>query len=195
MNLLLLFFVRGITRRDEIAYRYISKYFVNDRVIPIAKAITRCGSATVLVGLAALISLVFWKRFNDKRIGLSIFLNLALVGGINQVLKWIIKRPRPFVNRIVEEKGFSFPSGHSMGSLAFYGFIIYLIYKKVDNKKVKWVLIFLLSIFTILIGMSRIILGVHYTTDVLAGFFLSISYLTIYTSIVDDFIGTEDKKE
>lgn len=142
-----------------------------------------------------MISFVFWKKYNDKRIGLSIFSNLALIGGINQLIKFIIRRPRPIVNRIIEEKGFSFPSGHTMGSMAFYGFIIYLVYKKIDNKKIKWILIISLSIFTFLIGVSRIILGVHYTTDVLAGFFLTISYLTLYTSIVDEFIGTEKKDD
>ena len=81
-----------------------------------------------------------------------------------------------------------------MGSMAFYGFLIYLIYKKVENKKLKWTMIIALAIFTVLIGMSRVYLGVHYATDVLAGFFLTIAYLAIYTSIIDEYIGTESKK-
>lgn len=73
-----------------------------------------------------------------------------------------------------------------MVSMAFYGFLIYLIYNNIKNKYIKWILICSLSILIILIGISRIYLGVHYTSDVLAGFFLSISYLVIYTRIVKE---------
>lgn len=69
-----------------------------------------------------------------------------------------------------------------MVSMAFYGFLIYLIYKKVENKYLKWSLITILGLLIISIGISRIYLGVHYTSDVLAGFLISISYLIIYIS-------------
>ncbi len=82
-----------------------------------------------------------------------------------------------------------------MASTAFYGFLIYLIYKKVQNKSLKITLIILLALLIVAIGLSRIYLGVHYTSDVLGGFLLSISYLTIFTNIIDDFIGTSNLKE
>lgn len=91
--------------------------------------------------------------------------------------------------------GYSFPSGHSMISAAFYGFLIYLIYKKVKNKKFKITLIIVLSILIVSIGISRIYLGVHYTSDVLAGFTVSVSYLIIYTSIVKKFILEREKED
>jgi len=91
--------------------------------------------------------------------------------------------------------GYSFPSGHSMISAAFYGFLIYLIYKKVKNKKLKITLIIVLSILIVSIGISRIYLGVHYTSDVLAGFTVSVSYLIIYTSIVKKFILEREKED
>ena len=80
-----------------------------------------------------------------------------------------------------------------MASVAFYGFLIYLIYKKVENKKLRNIFITCLSILIILIGASRIYLGVHYTSDVLAGFLVTISYLMIYINIIDDYIGTNNK--
>lgn len=73
-----------------------------------------------------------------------------------------------------------------MISMAFYGFLIYLIYKNIKNKYFKWVLIVLLSLLILGIGVSRIYLGVHYTSDILAGFLISISYLVIYIKIYSE---------
>ncbi len=124
----------------------------------------------------------------NKKIGISIFSNLVIVTILNQLLKAILQRPRPTEYRIVEETGYSFPSGHSMVSMAFYGYLIYLIYKYVKNKYIKWISIVLLSILVCSIGISRIYLGVHYTSDVLGGFLISMSYLVIYISAVNKFL-------
>jgi undecaprenyl-diphosphatase len=98
---------------------------------------------------------------------------------LNQVLKRIIRRPRPTGINLIKENGFSFPSGHSMVSMAFYGVLIYLINKSKLNKETKLLLSLLLSILILFIGISRIYLGVHYASDVLAGFSLSLAYLII----------------
>lgn len=79
-----------------------------------------------------------------------------------------------------------------MVSMAFYGFLIYLIYKNAKNKYLKWSLITILGVLIISIGISRIYLGVHYTSDVLAGFLIAISYLIIYISMVNKFILERD---
>ena len=71
-----------------------------------------------------------------------------------------------------------------MVSMAFYGFLIYLIYKNVKNKYLKWISITILSLLITLIGISRIYLGVHYTSDVLGGFLISISYLIVFTNFL-----------
>ncbi len=72
-----------------------------------------------------------------------------------------------------------------MVSMAFYGFLIYLIYKNVKNRYIKAVSILLLLTLIFLIGTSRIYLGVHYTSDVIGGFLLAIIYLAIYTEILN----------
>ncbi len=180
---------KEIMTKDIIGYKIISS-FMSDYITPVAKFITFFGSAIILV----LFALILFIIFKNKKIGFSIFLNLGIIGILNQILKRIVQRPRPSELRLTDASGYSFPSGHSMASAAFYGFLIYLIYKKVENKKIRNILIAILSILILLIGASRIYLGVHYTSDVLAGFLISISYLMIYTNIIDDFIGTSSKK-
>lgn len=164
---------------DNQIYKYISK-FISDPVTLIFKIITNCSSAVFVLILTMLI--VFIPK--DKRYGKYITINLIIVTLLNQILKYIIQRPRPTEFRIINESGYSFPSGHSMVSMAFYGFIIYLVYHNVENKKVKWFLCTILTMLIPLIGISRIYLGVHYTSDVIGGFCLSMAYLIIYTKIV-----------
>ena len=177
-------FASEIMQKDSIGYNLISSYLISDTVTPIAKIITQLGGTIILVSTTIALIVIL----KDKKIGLSIVINLITATLLNQLLKHIVQRPRPTEFRIIDESGYSFPSGHSMVSMAFYGFLIYLINKKVENKRIKVISISLLSLLIILIGISRIYLGVHYTSDVLAGFMVAISYLVIYTSIVKKFI-------
>ena len=177
-------FNKEIMKGDIIGYKIISTFLISDFVTPIAKVITNLGSAVFLIALTIILIIVI----KNKKIGLSIFLNLSFVTILNQLLKRILQRPRPNEFRIIEETGYSFPSGHSMVSMAFYGYLIYLIYKYIKNKYIKWISIIALSILICFIGISRIYLGVHYTSDVLGGFLLSISYLIIYVSVVNKFL-------
>ena len=176
-------FNKEIMNGDIVGYKLVSTFLISDFATPIAKFITNFGGAIILIVLALML-FIFIK---NKKIGVSIISNLAIITVLNQLLKRIVQRPRPTEFRIVEESGYSFPSGHSMVSMAFYGYLIYLIYKYVKNKYLKWISIILLSILICSIGISRIYLGVHYTSDVLGGFFISISYLIIYISAVNKF--------
>ncbi len=173
-------FNKEIMQGDIIGYKIISTFLISDFVTPIAKFITNFGGA-IFLSIATIALLLLIK---NKKIGLSIFSNIVIITILNQLLKRILRRPRPTEFRIVEETGYSFPSGHSMVSMAFYGYLIYLIYRYIKNKYIKWLLIVLLSILICLIGISRIYLGVHYTSDVLGGFLLSISYLVVYISLI-----------
>ena len=177
-------FNKEIMNGDIIGYKMISTFLISDFATPIAKFITNFGGAIFIIALTALLVIAI----KNKKMGLSIFTNLVIITVLNQSLKRILQRPRPTEYRIIQETGYSFPSGHSMISMAFYGYLIYLIYRYVKNKYIKWISISLLSILICLIGISRIYLGVHYTSDVLGGFLISISYLVIYISAVNKFL-------
>lgn len=180
-------FNKEIMYGDIIGYKIISTFLISDFVTPIAKFITNFGGAIFL----SLATITLFLLIKNKKIGLSIITNIVIITVLNQLLKRILQRPRPTEFRIVEETGYSFPSGHSMVSMAFYGYLIYLIYRYIKNKYVKWTLITLLSILICLIGISRIYLGVHYTSDVLGGFLLSISYLIVYISSIKKLLPEE----
>ena len=180
-------FNKEIMQGDIIGYKMISTFLISDFVTPIAKFITNFGGA-IFLSIATIALLLLIK---NKKIGLSIFSNIVIITILNQLLKRILRRPRPTEFRIVEETGYSFPSGHSMVSMAFYGYLIYLIYRYIENKYIKWLLIVLLSILICLIGISRIYLGVHYTSDVFGGLLLSISYLVVYISLIKKILSEE----
>mgnify|MGYP004512101575 FL=1 len=182
-------FNKEIMNGDIIGYKMVSKFLISDFTTPIAKFITNLGGAIFLVVL----TITLFILIKNKKIGVSIFSNLVIITALNQLLKRILQRPRPTEYRIIEETGYSFPSGHSMVSMAFYGYLIYLIYKYVKNKYIKWISITLLSILICSIGISRIYLGVHYTSDVLGGFLVSISYLVLYISATNKFLIEKDK--
>ncbi len=184
-------FNNEIIKGDTIGYNIVSN-LISDKLTPLVKMVTWFGSATCLI----LLTVILFVIIKNKKAGLLIGTNLIIITILNQILKSLLQRPRPTGFRIINETGYSFPSGHSMISMAFYGFLIYLIYKNVKNKYLKFTLIIILFILIISIGLSRIYLGVHYTSDVLAGFLLSIAYLIFYCHVVDKvlYVGDEFEK-
>lgn len=169
---------------DAKCYKFISLHLISDVITPLAKFITNFGSAYWLIGFS--IFLLF--AIKNRKIGISILLNLGISTITNYTLKQILQRPRPIEFRIIDESGYSLPSGHSMVSMAFYGYLIYLVYKNINNKYIRISLITFLSILIVSIGISRIYLGVHYTSDVIAGFLVAIAYLIIYTNTIKNII-------
>lgn len=187
-------FHQEIMNGDIVGYDIVSKLFKFNASTPIAKFITNFGGAIFVISLTT----ILFFLIKDKKIGISIIANLGIVTILNQIIKFIMQRPRPTEFRIIEETGYSFPSGHSMVSLAFYGYLIYLIYKYINNKHLKRTLIIILSVLICIIGVSRIYLGVHYTSDVLGGFLISLAYLIIYIELVNKFVlekNKDDRKE
>lgn len=169
------YFENELANFDNIIYSWIS-YFRNDVITWIMKFITMFCSIVIIV-IINLTILLFVKK---KKYAFYITLNLIVVTILNTIIKAIVARPRPLELSLIEVDGFSFPSGHAMVSVAFYGFITYIIAHLKINKKYKILLCSFLIILTGLIGISRIYLGVHYASDVFAGFALGLGYLMIY---------------
>ena len=153
----------------------------NIKLTKIMIIITNIGSAYSLISITFLISLI--AIIKNKKLPLNTIINLISVFIISQIFKNIIHRQRPLNEFLVSATGYSYPSGHSMVSLAYFLYIAISLCKYTNNKLLK-IIIKLLSILLILvIGFSRIYLGVHYLTDVLAGYLLGLSYLMIFLNI------------
>lgn len=184
-------YISQVTFYDNWAYSVFVENLRDEKITLIMKLITALGSGLVLLTILLLMFLLY-KNKKDTYIAA---INISLIFILNNVIKMIVQRPRPSGYNLVIENNYSFPSGHSMVSTAFYGFIIYLIYKNVKDRKKRNILISLLFILIILICVSRIYLGVHYLSDTIGGFCFSIAYLMIFVSFVPKLFNERKKYE
>lgn len=131
--------------------------------------------------IAVIIVILVFILIVRKKVVLACFLAVSSgTGGLfNLLLKWIFKRERPDMLRLTDVDGFSFPSGHSMGSFILYGSLAYLCIHLFKRAALKWLSVIVMGIIIFLIGLSRIYLGVHYPTDVVAGFAAGAVWLTV----------------
>ncbi len=179
--LVLLVLTNNITWLDEPVYNYIIS-FESDTLTDIFKVFTFLGSTKFIIIFNILI---FIYTIIRKKYQYLIMLTCSLTSVIfNNIIKIIIERPRPNLLRLIAETGYSFPSGHAMISILFYGSIIY-IFNKYRLPLAKMVTILLV----LLIGgicVSRIYLGIHYASDVLGGMVLATSLLLIVQTIYEN---------
>lgn len=164
------------------------------RLTAFMKIVTFIGDSIGYLLFVSSIS-VFFIFKKSWRTAIQVSVILVLASGLNIVLKLNINRPRPISNRLVEAKFTSFPSGHAMSAVVFYGFIIYLCVILIKSKWLKNVLIVLSILMILLIGISRIYLGVHYPSDVLAGYLVGISWLLFCIIVLNILTLWKQKRE
>ncbi|MFS4467261.1 phosphatase PAP2 family protein [Maribacter sp. 2210JD10-5] len=128
----------------------------------------------VVLAICTVLSIIVFKNW---KFIVQIVLVLALATLSNIVLKKIINRARPGIEHLVTVKTLSYPSGHAMSAMAFYGFLVYLVHRLKIHRLWKTLIIALLTILIISIGTSRIYLGVHFPSDVIGGFIAGIIWI------------------
>lgn len=141
------------------------------------KGITYLGEWAVILPIALIVSAVLILKRKKKQDAILAFISLGSLS-VAFLLKNIIHRARP-VGGLINETSFSFPSAHAVMSVVFYGFIIYLLLPKIKSRKLKAFKIFIASLLVLLIGFSRLYLGVHYLSDVLAGYIIGFIWFGI----------------
>lgn len=180
----LVFFAGDLTI-DWLVYEFFVNNFSSKSMDSFMIGVTKLGNTNFVVLFSSLI-FVFICFFRRERVLSLIFIGSVVIGsGLNHFMKILFKRERPEINRLIEIGGYSFPSGHAMISLILYGLLAYIIYKSVNTKWVRNVIVGVIVILILLIGISRIYLGVHYFSDIVVGFLISVIFLVFVTSILD----------
>ena len=156
-------------------------HFRNETLNDFFLTFTKLGNWGVILGLTIFISILFF--INKKRnLILPLFVSVLGSGILALVIKYLVDRVRPDTNLAVYlEHGPSFPSAHAALTLALFGFLIYIIYRFYSNLNlmVKIILTIILSLIIVSVGFSRLYLGVHFFTDVLAGYLVGLLWLLV----------------
>lgn len=139
------------------------------------KLFTHLGSIYFILILCLVVFLVF----KNKQVGIFTGLSVLIGSIISVVIKYIFRRERPFHIALINEVGFSFPSAHSLISFCLFGMLAYFVLQYVKPVWCKIILSSFLILTSILVALTRVYLGVHYFSDVVAGMFLGIAIVAI----------------
>lgn len=155
----------------------------NPLIFAIMKFITHLGSWYFLLPVLAIIII---NSLREKKYYISKLLIASSLGSwiVNFLLKFIFNRTRPFDYSLVKQGGLSYPSGHSMVTMSMYLTIAYLLSRKFHKKKK--LIYFLSTIFILLMGVSRMYLGVHWPTDIIGGYIGGYLFFFIYINLIKE---------
>ncbi len=164
---------------DKAVHDFVSGH-VNQYLTFYFKVITNLGGILFFVVFLVLCLVMF----KEKKYAFMMTFNLLFTYIFSVIFKNIFRRERPLYNLIKLPSDYSFPSGHAMCSVAFYGFLMFLVSKCVSSKKLRVFFYILLTFVLLSISFSRIYLGVHYFSDVLCGFLFGVVCLIMFVNYV-----------
>lgn len=176
-----------LTTIDAAVADYIHA-FRTERLTLFFTFITHLGDRFGYVVIIILLAVFFLIRHHSWKFTVQTLLVLLLSTFSNMVLKKMINRSRPAIEHLVSVSTLSYPSGHAMCAMAFYGFLIYLTFRYKVRMWLKVVLIAVLIFLILAIGISRIYLGVHYPSDVAAGFMgglIWVAFCVVLFNLID----------
>jgi undecaprenyl-diphosphatase len=142
------------------------------------KFFTFIGSAPFVIILSFFLLLFLYKVLHHR---LELILFVAAITGsalLNGILKHFFQRVRPDFHRLIEIEGYSFPSGHAMNAFSVYSIISFLLWRHIQSRIGRSILILISVVLILAIGISRIYLGVHYPSDIIGGYFASGFWVT-----------------
>lgn len=160
----------------------VSQYMITLEDSPVyylAFWVTKLGSSTFLIPFTIFIMISFVYVYRQFKQALTISLATLSSYLLNVLLKMIFKRDRPSLFIEAHATGYSFPSGHAMIPLVFYGLLLYYINQKIESPIIRYILFIFIINLILVIGFSRVILNVHYISDVLIGFLSGLILLQI----------------
>ena len=181
---IILFFILAFFIKADQLYGFESWVYaeatehMSDFLTAILVFITNIGGPIGIMCVCAVIYAIPKLR-NRVAIPVSIAVVSSLV--LNTILKGIFARERPNILRLVSENYYSFPSGHAMVNMALYSILIIYAYKLIKNKKIRYTIYTVLTALILVIGFTRIYLGVHYAGDIIGGWLMGFAVsLSVY---------------
>lgn len=154
------------------------------------KGITHIGDAPVVIAFCLLLILIPKTR---RTIAMPVSAAVILSALLNVLLKNMFARERPDILRLINETSYSFPSGHAMINASLYTMLMLLIFKFIQGTPLKLALSTLCIVMTMLIGFSRVYLGVHYASDIIGGWIIGFSVSILVYAIWKRFVFKSSK--
>ena len=170
-------FVQEKDKFDKEAFRFFNN-LASDKFYSITRFITFFGTTEFLLP-AFLAMLLYFILTKQKKFAIELGILGASSTGLLFGLKALFKRERPEFPVFEHVGAYSFPSGHALLSFVFCSFLIYWIWSRKTKPLPKYLLTAFLLLFALSLGISRIILRVHYATDVIAGFCIGLTWLIL----------------
>jgi membrane-associated phospholipid phosphatase len=159
------------------------------------KNITVLGERPAYIILCVVLAVYFVIRHKTWKFIIQTVVVLLLASASNMALKLVFGRSRPALEHLVEVSSLSYPSGHAMSAMSFYGFLIYLAIILIPQRWLKTLICIVLSLLILSIGTSRIYLGVHFPSDVTAGFVGGIIWITLCVIVFNTFSFIRRKRK
>lgn len=162
-----------LTRGLDDSFYGLIDGMINDRNTKIFEVITFFGSTGFMIALTVVLLFVWKKGRGGVKLASAMMISTAL----NNIIKVIIRRPRPEILQLADESTFSFPSGHTMAIVTLVAFVIYALWSSREKSSItncfRHILTIALIVVALLVMFSRIYLGVHFITDIIGGALLS----------------------
>lgn len=158
----------------------------NPANVAFAKTFTNLGNTNVITieTIILFIILIVFKQYAHAFFTAGV---MICANGYNWIIKHAVQRHRPLAHHLVYADGYSFPSGHSVGSAALFGVLIILTILLVRSKFWKTLLIIIWALFPLMIGYTRIFVHVHYPSDVFGGWIEGITFVLLGYSFLYHF--------
>lgn len=173
-----------LARYDTAITDYVIS-FRNPQLTQYFVAMTKLGDVNGYLVVLGIFIVLSWFVLKRWKFVLQAAMVLALATFSNMALKRFIDRARPGIEHMVSVKTLSYPSGHAMSAMAFFGFLIYLVSNLKINRFLKVLIIIVLIIIILSIGLSRIYLGVHFPSDIAGGYIAGFIWVVFCVLVFD----------
>ncbi len=185
--------MEGDTRQFDSVVRNAVHQHATPLLTSAMQAFSFLGSTgwVVVFGLLVALACFYFRR---PRIAAFLAITMAGVATLDYVLKLAFHRPRPIAFYGTSPTSYSFPSGHALGSFCFYGVLAAVLAERTVGRKSKFLIWLAAALLVGMIGLSRIYLGVHYPSDVIAGYLAGAVWVTAVTIVDKILLDRREKK-